>query len=54
MNNNMRQVFHIQGFEYPKQPAVMTATINRKAGSDSHLLRFFSVSFFTKGSQMFR
>jgi hypothetical protein len=44
MDNNMRQVFHIQEVECPKQPAVMTATINRKAGSDSHLPRFFSVS----------
>ena len=40
-NNNIRQVFHTQGFEYPKQPAVLTAAINRKAGSDSHLPRFF-------------
>ena len=28
----MRQVFHTHGFEYPKQPAVLTAAINRKVG----------------------
>ena len=44
INNNMRQVFHTQAFEYQKQPAVLTAAINRKAGSDSHLPRFFSFS----------
>jgi len=44
INNNMRQVFRTQGFEYQKQPAFLTAAINRKAGSDSHLPRFFSFS----------
>jgi hypothetical protein len=44
INNNMRQVFRTQGFEYQKQPAFLTAAINRKEGSDSHLPRFFSVS----------
>ena len=35
---------YTQGFEYPQRPAVLTAAINEKAESDSHLPRFFSVS----------
>jgi len=30
MDNNTRQVFHTQGFEYPQRPAVLTAAINEK------------------------
>jgi hypothetical protein len=44
MDNNTRQVFHTQGFENPQRHAVLTATINEKAESASHLPRFFSVS----------
>jgi hypothetical protein len=46
MDNDTRQVFHTQGFEYPQRPAVLTAAINEKAESDSHLPRFFSVSHY--------
>jgi hypothetical protein len=44
MDNNTRQVFHTQGFENPQRHAVLTAAINKKAESASHLPRFFSVS----------
>jgi hypothetical protein len=32
------------GLEYPQRPAVLTAAINEKVESDSHLPRFFSLS----------
>jgi hypothetical protein len=44
MDDNMRQVFHTQGFEYPQLPAALITAINRKAEPDSHLPCFFSVS----------
>ena len=44
MENNTRQVFHTQEFDYPEWPPILTAAINEKEESDSHLPRFFSVS----------
>jgi hypothetical protein len=47
MGNNTRQVFHTQEFDYPEWHPILTAAINEKEESDSHLPRFFSVSFAT-------
>jgi len=44
MKNNTCQVFHTQEFDYPEWPPVLSAAINEKEESDSHLPRFFSVS----------
>jgi hypothetical protein len=44
MENNTRQVFHTQEFDYPEWPPILTTAINEKVESDSHLPRFFSVS----------
>jgi hypothetical protein len=41
MENNTRQVFHTQEFDYPEWPPIMTEAINEKEESDSHLPRFF-------------
>jgi hypothetical protein len=49
MENNTRQVFHTQEFDYPEWPPILTAAINEKEESDSPLPRFFSVSMSPAG-----